>query len=317
MRTTICAHLVGMRFHDESPQSARSLLRGNPILKREPDNPHDANAVAVVVGLAVLGHIERRSAAILAPMLDSGATYEVQIDPTRTHTSSSIPLRIHIAQNIESVVIPNICAARTIGIYAILVDCAKYVGQSIDVQSRIATHWDELRRGIHQNSHLRQLWATNGSAKFSVKLLEVAPKIVREIDLARWLHTRECHWVETFGGLRNVINAEYPRPVLSEVAKHQLHKERQSATVNLTAMYKRSEQLHALAINASSSIEFHKMRIKKAAKFWGLFNSAQTESDSADAQTKISKLQNAITDLNKEQSELQENLIVLKAHLFL
>lgn len=46
------------------------------VLERDPDNPHDENAIRVHVPLVgddgFVGHVERRAAAIVAPKLDAG-----------------------------------------------------------------------------------------------------------------------------------------------------------------------------------------------------------------------------------------------------
>lgn len=65
---SIFVPLAGVRYHE-----ARARL-GDPVtLVREPDNPHDRNAIRVddVDGRA-LGHIPRRTAIWLAPLLDRG-----------------------------------------------------------------------------------------------------------------------------------------------------------------------------------------------------------------------------------------------------
>lgn len=48
-------------------------------LRREPSNPHDANAIAVHYGNLQLGFFNRRMAAHLAPLIDAGARYRARI----------------------------------------------------------------------------------------------------------------------------------------------------------------------------------------------------------------------------------------------
>jgi hypothetical protein len=48
-------------------------------LRRMPHNPHDRNAVAVVVDRVRLGYIPKELAAIIAPEMDHGEIWEVAL----------------------------------------------------------------------------------------------------------------------------------------------------------------------------------------------------------------------------------------------
>ena len=80
---------VGMTFHDGYPDTFLDLAEyPYPLevtLRREPDNAHDPNAVAVVLSGRAVGHVPRDLAVRLALALDAGARYQVTgtilIDP--------------------------------------------------------------------------------------------------------------------------------------------------------------------------------------------------------------------------------------------
>lgn len=55
---------------------------GPAELVREPDNPYDANAVAVHVGGKIIGHFNKQKAAALARVLDAGEQLEATIIST-------------------------------------------------------------------------------------------------------------------------------------------------------------------------------------------------------------------------------------------
>jgi hypothetical protein len=48
-------------------------------LQRQPDNPYDPNAIAVMAGRHVIGFIPRADAAQIAPLLDAGELYRAQL----------------------------------------------------------------------------------------------------------------------------------------------------------------------------------------------------------------------------------------------
>jgi len=68
--------LVGVTFNNENGMSRQGILanlsKGNEVtLKREPQNPHDKNAIAVLSSLGQIGYIGRDYAQILSNMIDN------------------------------------------------------------------------------------------------------------------------------------------------------------------------------------------------------------------------------------------------------
>ena len=314
MRSTVPASVVGMKYYGFTPAEAMRQLRGHSSLIREPHNLHDTNAIAVTVSAKTIGHIDKRTAAILAPLLDSGATYELEIVAV---VGQSISAKVSINRDLQSVSVPKVCRAGTVGIYAIWAGDVPYVGQSKDVQNRFSQHWDELQRGTHTNPQLRCLWSDLGPSRFSAKVLELAPKITRSLELARWLHNRECHWIDTFGGLREVINADPPRPVLDDFAKRELQAERKAAGPTFIALDGKCRELAQFHEKLCSSIDEHRSVVSKAERFWGVFNSSKTESDAASAQRKIPALEREARKAMDERIALQGRIADLKRHLFI
>lgn len=314
MKTTVRASIVGMKYYGFTTAEAAKQLRAGPALTREPYNSHDTNAIAVTVNTKTIGHIDRQSAAIIAPLLDSGAIYDVEIGEP---AGQSIPLQISILQELPRAPVPNVCGTRTVGIYAVWAGSDRYVGQSKDIQNRIAQHWDDLHRGIHKNPRLRQLWRELGSGKFSAEVLEVAPGITRSLELARWLHSRECHWIDTFGGLRNVINADFPQPVLDEAAKRELQLERDAARSGLQAMDRKCQELERRRDKLYSALSELKPVVSRAERFWGIFNSARTEAEAEAARRNIVRLQGEVRNADDERAAVHGKISDLKRHLFI
>ncbi len=72
--------LAGVTFEGRQEVVAR-LAAGTPLrLERQPDNPHDPNACALFGPLGdQVGYLNRRLAAVLAPIVDAGVTYDAEI----------------------------------------------------------------------------------------------------------------------------------------------------------------------------------------------------------------------------------------------
>jgi len=79
------------------------------------------------------------------------------------------------------------------GIYAITNNQTGqvYIGQSINLNERLAQHKRDLRRGSCCNQRLQRAWNKYGSEAFSFDCIEIVP--VQE-DLAK----REQHWIDQF-----------------------------------------------------------------------------------------------------------------------
>ena len=77
--------LAGFRFHDAA-RVWPELKAGDALeLSREPDNPHDANAIRVIWRGRVLGYVPRRENAALAWGLDRGAALRARISRLQWH----------------------------------------------------------------------------------------------------------------------------------------------------------------------------------------------------------------------------------------
>ena len=76
-------HVVGVagagRHHAEAIES-ESVTPGSRLeLRRDPDNEHDPNAIAVLAGGAQVGWVPRELAAELAPELDAGSPWSALV----------------------------------------------------------------------------------------------------------------------------------------------------------------------------------------------------------------------------------------------
>lgn len=95
--TTFNVKVVGVTFADGYPENMHKLAAvmeqvtkaGKVLgcrLVRDPDNPHDPNAIKVVVPeLGHIGHVPRAVAAKLAPELDRAEIWRAQIHAVLIH----------------------------------------------------------------------------------------------------------------------------------------------------------------------------------------------------------------------------------------
>ena len=88
--------LAGFRYH-AAAEVWRELRVGDRLeLAREPANPHDANAVAVLWRGRVLGYVPRRENAALAWGLDRGTPLRARISVLAEHPNPARRVRFEV-----------------------------------------------------------------------------------------------------------------------------------------------------------------------------------------------------------------------------
>lgn len=73
----ITVKLTGVCFGDTQENIKKFGCRdiGTYALIREPDNPHDPNAIQVAIAYWVMGYLPKATARLLAPLMDAGRTF--------------------------------------------------------------------------------------------------------------------------------------------------------------------------------------------------------------------------------------------------
>jgi hypothetical protein len=73
----ITIKLTGVSFGETQENIKRFGCRdiGTYALIREPDNPHDPNAIQVAIAYWVMGYLPKATARFLAPLMDAGRTF--------------------------------------------------------------------------------------------------------------------------------------------------------------------------------------------------------------------------------------------------
>ena len=90
------APLAGFRYH-AAEEVWHELRVGDPLrLEREPDNPHDPNAIAVTWRGRKLGYVPRRDNAALAWGLDRGAPLQARISRLAPHPNPARRIEIEV-----------------------------------------------------------------------------------------------------------------------------------------------------------------------------------------------------------------------------
>lgn len=94
---------------------------------------------------------------------------QLDLAPSKTAPNAGSPGRVSPASPSEGA----IC-----GIYGIycVADERWYVGQSVDIRSRIGAHFGRLRRGVHSNKFLQRAFSRYGESVFLVVLLHAASR---------------------------------------------------------------------------------------------------------------------------------------------
>lgn len=316
---SVKAWLVGMRYYGRSAREVVDALRSGACARREPANRHDHNAVALLISGQTVGHVDRKTAGRIARMIDDGAQCQIVFDSSRQGSENSIPIAVTLVSNRQVEVCRWKCDPDHVGIYEINVrpEGRSYFGQSTDVRARLKQHWDFLSAGLHENPELQSHWNHHGVEEMTASLVEIAPSNLRDLELARWLVERERYWVNQNGGLKKVINAAFPQPVLNEKAKLELEGERGHASIAMEKLAATMENLSAQVADAEMLLR-EKRAVASAKTRWTyLFASPAVRNEVEIANATILRLTQTLSETRSKYYAVSDELNQLKQRLFL
>ena len=93
--------LAGFR-HYEAPRFWQELAPGQRLaLVREPDNPHDANAVRIEWNGHMLGYLPRRENGAVARQLDRGAALAARVAQVRRNRNHTVRVEVEVVAPIR------------------------------------------------------------------------------------------------------------------------------------------------------------------------------------------------------------------------
>lgn len=319
------ANIVGMRFYATDKDTLVSLLPHMILLRRDRDNLHDPNAIAAVVSGKVIGHIDRKSAALLGPVLDAGGSSSVV---STSVGLSAIAVGIRVNREVPKSRAPEIIRGSRAGIYCISVAGAdqNYVGQARDLNRRIQAHWDQLCFGLHSNPKMQSLWTLRGQLSFSARALELAPSELSELELSHWLVGNERKWIAHFKQLQTSLNRIEPQIVFSAKAidqarrEHaQREKERKEKRVadkaRLRELQEEIAKLRTAAWPLDNQIATDREFCRRTRVLWGAFASKHDKAMLPVREQRLAELLRKKAPLDELIKVISSEITALKAQL--
>lgn len=319
IKKSFSASLVGIKYQNP-PFNVYETIKSESIsLRRDKNNQHDLNAVEVVIRGYKVGFVDRESASIFAPLLDSN--YSSQVTPKKIDSNLK-SIKIDVSFFIPEVsVISKPVLASVAGIYEISVNKREYVyiGQSIDIKNRISTHWDELQFNAHKNKKLQSLWNTRGSSLFEASVVEVAPiEIKSELARQRWLAEREIYWIKLSREMHNCINVldgefvptknavkEFEREEKQFIKEHdeKMREKKEALKTKLNQADLAYIACHKRVGELEAKLKEMTFFVRSNTGIWGFLTGAKHRARALEMKPQIEII---FTELNKEKDAMQK-----------
>jgi hypothetical protein len=320
---TIRASLVGMRFHNPPFNVASEILRATPVLKREPQNAHDNNAVAVIVSGHKVGYVDKESAARVSLLLQKGVTFQVEVGAISSQTIK-IALKFKMEDLAVSPPKPNPRDAS--GIYKISISGGKYVyiGQSNSINTRLRAHWSELAALAHTNRHLQAYWNDLGESHFSADVVEVAPDhLSKGLEQQRWLAQREKFWIEKYrksSNCLNILDGEVipTKKALAELAYEEkaydqkIKEEKKQLSADLKLLEEKLKKVRGNEYDLYSKVREIASFIFKNSGVIGFFVGSSSKQVVAQKKVVLESIQSQLRTAQAERKQLSEKILNLK-----
>lgn len=158
--------VVGTYYYSGTDLFRQGLLkRGARIdLTPEPHNPHDRNAVAVILNSKIIGHLSREAASKYQSLLLRGHLLKANVASCALNSNgSALDLKLRVIYETEGSTQNRFTACDSVsdvpGVYEIrLASQPTYVGSSFDLRKRCKIHLRDLRKNRHDNFELQSLF---------------------------------------------------------------------------------------------------------------------------------------------------------------
>ena len=197
MCATTTITVRGARFHQAGQLLRKgSLSAGTEVrLEHQPDNPHDRNAVAILVKStgAMLGYVSKELAPKYSALANAGKIIEATVTKV-ANDGTKIDVRVvfeqsddHLDERNSTRLWQSISTLPTAsGVYSIRnIDSGRqYVGSSKNLKERIQSHFRDLSLRRHDNHALQSDFSRFGPNHFEARALAsgVSPSQLAQVE---------------------------------------------------------------------------------------------------------------------------------------
>jgi len=216
--------IVGLRHKNIDPKSIPLITKSKITFVQESENVHDKFAVQCLSNYFNIGYIEATKSQRVFRLLEQNTDYSVKV-----LAYDDFSIKIEITFNtikVDGRKIKTTAIGRDIaGIYRILFFLGEekyaYIGQSVDIDKRLKTHYRDLENLQHHNSIMQSAWIED-STTFSDSILHKVPENIDGLDRQIYLFQKELYYIKVSSiPTANRVDADM---VLTEDAKRQLEK---------------------------------------------------------------------------------------------
>ena len=256
MSVTTSFSVNGSRFYHASDALKNGTLAVGAGIRliHQPENPHDKNAVAVLLEQtgSMLGHVPRDLAPRYASLLNRGHIEASVASVSQLSGNIELVIRVSYQKPDEDRAPKSEQLPSTPGIYVIRHDATDivYVGQSNNIRERWKAHETALVKKRHSNSKLQKACLDSGITGFTVQVHSLCPPNLSAVEKQRWLRHAESATVKEYRAKGFTANLVEPGIVINKAAKEDISAQRRTVKAALDKLQRETaphqEQLRAM-----------------------------------------------------------------------
>lgn len=197
-KITLKVNIVGIKHRNIDVNFLKNLKKNSIVLKLEPSNEHDIHAIKCIKENIHFGYIEKAKSEYVTLLFKNLTSYNINV---LSYDEFKVQIEISFISKKQNTIFPlhQIKGGDIAGIYKISFKDENenycYIGQSININKRLKSHYGELLNFEHHNEIVQKAWLKN-PASFEYKIIEKVPINISNLEKQIFLFEKELEHIQ-------------------------------------------------------------------------------------------------------------------------